>query len=156
MREIFVSALIGFLIISNLIGVCKIRELQCKMEKERNPSFEQAKGRFYSQLIGYDWDIYKRTPDIQYYSTMKQAINHSQKISANGGVEVVTRGRAEESFLVMLWEAENPGIGIEAKTSLLAEGVVCLDASLKPGTYIICIIYRQTSLFFAFELQITE
>lgn len=147
MREILVTTLILALILGNLIGVYKIKKLQRELQEERNPSFAQAKDRFHSEFYGQNFYI-------EYWPTREQAIKNSNKVSANGNVEIVTKSRAEDSFLVMLWDAKQPGIGLEVKTSLLASGVVCLNAYLKPGTvYIIVIDYRGKYLYAAFELE---
>ena len=113
-RKTLEKLLIFVPVIGNIISAVKIQELENMLEKEKNPSFEQAQQKVSTRIHFSDWDFYKHlaAPKIEYWPTWKEAIQHSYKVCSNGNFSAITDVGINNNFYMGLWNEKNPADSI--------------------------------------------
>lgn len=146
-------------IVGQVVCLVHIQNLESELNKERNPSFEQAKKKLHTEIRFSDWGIYEVVPKIEYWSTWKDALDHTIKVYSNGNrdVSIITHTGVKDNCYMGLWEEDYKGCSIESNSSLIASGVLELRASLPElGRYVTIINYRGVDLYFAFEVEMKK
>jgi len=148
-----VKLLIWVPLISGPIASFKIQSLEKELAKERKPSFNQALSRLYSKVYFSDWQFPKTENNIKYWPTREEALNHPYRFDSNGDLCVVTSVGPYDNLYMILWESKNPTTPIKSTLSLIADGTLELNASLKSdsNSYVVIANYRGVNLYFAFE-----
>lgn len=155
-RKFLVKLLIFVPIIGNIIGATRIKELENDLEKERNPSFEQAQQRISTRIEFSDWDFSEHlfAPQIKYWPTAEEALKNPYKVCSNGNFTAMTNAGRHNNFYMGLWNAKDSGSSLKSYIFFHGDGVFEFKAPLsEAGTYLLAVDYRGASLWFAFEVE---
>ena len=161
----FLLILLSVPIIGNILAFQEIQDLEEKLEREKNPTFEQAQNQFYSEICFSDWEIVKTSPysdlvyfeplpRISFWPTWEEAIEHSTECSTNSGnFRVYIHKAVNDTFYMGLWDTKYSPMNTHL--SLPSGNLMELNTTLtKSGLYIVGVNYKGVNLFSSLEVTI--
>ena len=118
----------------------KVQDLEEKLEREKNPTFEQAQNQFYSEICFSDWEIVKTSPHsdwiyfsslprISFWPTWTDAVQHCSKYSTNSGdLRVYLHKATNDNFYIGIWNVEwEYSFAINSQLSLISGNLLQLS-----------------------------
>lgn len=157
-------------IIGNILAFQKIQDLEEKLEREKNPTFEQARDQFYSEICFSDWEIvktspysdwvyFKTLPRISFWPTWEEAIEHSTECSTNSGdLRVYIHKAVNDNFYIGIWnENQEHSPAMNSQLSLNSGNMLQLSTVIPDsGIYRVAVNYKGVSLFSSLEVTVKK